>query len=398
MIDSIKSFLHSLSASGREEELKLRLADARKRAPVPVLWLFGRTQTGKTSIVKFLTGASEAEIGSGFRPCTRFSRTYDFPNSDAPLLTFLDTRGFDEPGYDPAEDIAQFDNSAHLVLVTVKVMDHAQELVHHHLEAIRRANPSRPVILALTCLHEAYPQLQHPAPYPFKESLYPESVPEALRRSIAEQQRRFRDLVDDIVPIDLTKPEEGFENPNFGGEELKESILRHLPDLYRQTLVALDRTTGELSDSYIAKAMPIILGYSYLATAAGAIPIPFVDLLLLPAIQIKMVMQIAKLYGQPFTRERFTEMTATLGMSMMARQAAREISKFIPFVGAAAGAAMAGASTYALGRAFCFYYQTVKEGHIPDPSVLKQYFEKELAAAESFWSKKPMAGESHPKS
>ena len=30
------------------------------------------------------------------------------------------------------------------------------------------------MILALTCLHEAYPQQQHPAEYPFKESLYPE--------------------------------------------------------------------------------------------------------------------------------------------------------------------------------------------------------------------------------
>src|ERR1700679_966007 len=109
MLDSIKSFYHLLSASAREAEVQARIADARKRAPIPVLWLFGKTQTGKTSIVKFLTGASEAEIGNGFRPCTRFSRTYDFPNPEAPLLTFLDTRGLDEPGYDPTEDLAQLD-------------------------------------------------------------------------------------------------------------------------------------------------------------------------------------------------------------------------------------------------------------------------------------------------
>jgi len=60
---------------------------------VPVFWLYGKTQSGKTSLIKFLTGADEAEIGEGFRPCTRYSRQYQFPTPDAPLLTFLDTRG-----------------------------------------------------------------------------------------------------------------------------------------------------------------------------------------------------------------------------------------------------------------------------------------------------------------
>jgi uncharacterized protein (DUF697 family) len=396
MLDTIKAFYRSLSPEGREAEIQARIADARKRTPIPVLWLFGKTQTGKTSIVKYLTGATEAEIGNGFRPCTRFSRTYDFPNSEAPLLTFLDTRGLDEPGYDPAEDIAQFDEAAHLMLVTVKAMDHAQESICRHLEDIRRAKPSRPILLALTCLHEAYPQRQHPAEYPFKETLFPQSAPEPLLRTISEQQRRFRDLVADIVPIDLTKAEEGFNNPNYGGDELKQSILRHLPELYRQTLVALDRTTHELRDAYIAQAMPIILGFSYLAAAAGAIPIPFIDLFILPGIQVKMVMELAALHGQPLTGKGFAELAATLGLGMMARQAAREVSKFIPVVGAAAGAALAGASTYALGRAFCFYYQAIHEGHVPEPAALKQFFEKELAQAERFWARKANPPEIKP--
>src|SRR5262249_1169169 len=163
------------------------------------------------------------------------------------------------------------------------------------------------------------------------------------------------------------------------GEELKQSILRHLPEAYRQTLLALDRATGELRDTYLAAATPTILGYSYLAAATGAIPIPFVDLFILPGIQLKMVTELAKLYGQPLSGKRFMELATTLGLGMLSRQAAREVSKFIPFVGVAAGAALAGASTFALGRAFCFYYRAVQEGHVPDPAALKQYFEKELA-------------------
>jgi len=133
--------------------------------------------------------------------------------------------------------------------------------------------------------------------------------------------------------------------------------------------------------------MPIILGYSYLAAGAGALPVPFIDLLLLPAIQMKMVNDIAQINGQKLTAEHFRELAATLGLGMMARQAAREVVKVIPFVGAAAGAALAGASTYALGRAYCYYSQQIREGHVPSSAALKQYFERELAAAERFWKK-----------
>ena len=160
-----------------DSQLQARLADARRRAPTPVFWLFGRTQSGKTSIIKYLSGVDDAEVGLGFRPCTRFSRMYPFPSAEAPLLTFLDTRGLDEPGYDPDEDLREFDSKAHVIVATIKVMDHAQENLERHLRTIRAAKPERPIILALTCLHEGYPQKQHPLPYPFANTLYPDGLP-----------------------------------------------------------------------------------------------------------------------------------------------------------------------------------------------------------------------------
>src|SRR5437870_2725968 len=115
-----------------DADFQNKLKELRQREPVPVFWLFGKTQSGKTTMIRYLTGASDAEIGSGFQPCTRFSRKYDFPNPEAQLLEFLDTRGVDEPGYDPTEDLNQFNNSAHLVMVTVKALDHAQENIINH--------------------------------------------------------------------------------------------------------------------------------------------------------------------------------------------------------------------------------------------------------------------------
>jgi uncharacterized protein (DUF697 family) len=395
MFDQIKGMF---SRVDREKQMQQRLDKLRHRLPVPLFWLFGKTQTGKTSIIKFLTGADQAEIGKGFQPCTRFSRQYHFPSAEAPLISFLDTRGLDEPEYDPTEDLARFNQEAHVVLVTVKVLDHAQEHILTHLRTVRKAQPSRPVILVLTCLHEAYPQQQHSQPYPFIGDGDPIAtvppLPEDLTRSIEEQRRRFAGLVDKVILVDLTQPQEGFDEPNYGGAQLREVLLDQLPTALGQTLRTLDVATRELQDFYAQQAMPHILGYSLLAATAGAVPVPFVDLVFLSGIQTRMVYHLAELYGQPMTGKRFLEIAASLGLGIMVRQAGRELIKLIPFVGpvvgSVAGGALAGASTFALGKAFCYYYRVVHQGHIPNTADLRKYYKEQLSLAEKAWSQMVM--------
>lgn len=382
--------------AGRAQRLEEALVKLRQRLPVPVFWLFGKTQSGKTSLIRFLTGAEQAEIGRGFKPCTRFSRQYQFPSEEAPLLSFRDTRGLDEPGYNAAEDIAAFNNEAHVVLVTVKALDHAQENVVENLRAIRAASPRRPVVLVLTCLHEAYPQQQHPQPYPFGPDatvpLTERALPDDLVRSIAAQKERFAGLVDRVVAVDITPKEEGFNDPDYGGPKLLQTLIDVLPAALGQTLLAVDQATHELSDLYAHQAMPYILGYSTMAATAGAFPVPLLDMLLVSGIQSRMIYELADLYGQPMTGKRFLEMAGSLGIGMLARQAARGLIKLIPgvgsVIGAAVGGALAGASTYALGKAFCHYYRVVHQGHIPKPEDLRRYYREQLHQAEAAWKHK----------
>lgn len=379
----------------RPPNLDAKLAELHARLPAPVFWLVGKTQSGKTSIIKFLTGADSAVIGSGFRPTTRTTRQYEFPNSEAPLLEFLDTRGLDEPGYDPAADIAALDPLAHVVIVTVKATDFAQGNIRAALEPIRRAKPSRPIVLCVTTLHEAIPRQPHPTPYPFVIQTTREApavnasspVADDLMRSIEHHAREFEGYFDFLVPIDLTKPEDGFPEPNYGGDQLKDLLLRILPDAYRQTLLRLKEATEALSDIHLQHAVPVILGYSTLAATAGGVPIPFVDMVMIPGIQIRMAQHIAGIYGQPMTAERYREIAAALGVGMATRQLARQATKFIPVVGSAIGAAVGGASTYALGRALCFYFQAVCEGHVPDASSLKAYYHEQYKSAEKQWKR-----------
>src|ERR1700719_3896186 len=76
MLDHLRRLFTVSDRSGR---IQNQLDALRDRLPVPVFWLFGKTQSGKTSVVKYLTGAERAEIGTGYKPCTRFSQRYEFP-------------------------------------------------------------------------------------------------------------------------------------------------------------------------------------------------------------------------------------------------------------------------------------------------------------------------------
>jgi uncharacterized protein (DUF697 family) len=264
------------------------------------------------------------------------------------------------------------------------------------------------VVLVLTCLHEAYPQQQHPEPYPFAGDGPPAPatppVPEGLVRSADEQRRRFDGLADRVVLVDLTPADEGFADPDYGGDRLRQVLLDVLPAAVAQTLRTLDAATHELQDFYAGQSLPHILAYTSLAAAAGAVPVPVLDLVLLSGVQTRMIYHLARLYSQPMDAKRFLELAGTLGLGVMTRQATRmtviELLKLIPFVGsylgAAAGAALAGVTTYALGMAFCYYYRRVHQGHVPQPEDLKCYYKEQLDAAEKFWKSHLVPGAKGP--
>src|ERR1700685_1327023 len=213
--------------AARKDEFDRRRAALLAQAPIPCLWLLGKTGSGKTSIVRFLTGAPDAVIGKGFRPETRFSRLFSFPDEEVPIVRFLDTRGLGEADYDAAADVASSEAKAHLVIATVRATDHATEEIVEPLRKIRETNPGRPALLAVPCLHDAYRGEQHPQPDPFDSSPrpLPASIPVDLSRCLAAHYERFDGFFDRAVPIDSTPAAEGFAQPDFGGDRLKQAIL-----------------------------------------------------------------------------------------------------------------------------------------------------------------------------
>lgn len=389
MLNPIKSWIRGhVATPAAEDDFQLQRERLLKRIPVPVFWLFGKTGSGKTSIVRYLTGSESANIGNGFRPETKFSSRYDFPFQNAPILQFLDTRGLGEIGYDPHEDIHQFDRSTHVMIVTVRALDHAVEMIIEPLKAIRRANPRRPVLLALTYLHEAYPGQQHPDPDPFSAGGDPARIPEKLRRSIDLHRQRFAGLYDAVVAIDLTQAEDGYIEPNFGGQRLKDTLIDLLPASFSQAFMNVEDTMDSLKDLHERRASQQVMAACTFAAAAAAVPIPWIDIPAVAGIQSHMVYQLARIYRQELNAAIFLKMASGIGGRVLVRQVLRQPLKLIPGVGQAVNAALAYAYTYGLGKACCWYYGEILAGNAPTQQELEQVIGEQMSVARQIWSRR----------
>ena len=358
---------------------------ARAALTAPVIWLVGKVQSGKSSIVGALTGSTAAEVGTGFKACTRNSQIFDFP-ADAPVIRFLDTRGIGEAGYDPAPDIAITEAQAHLLLVVRKAMDPAQDAILAVVRAARARHPEWPVLVAQTCLHEAYPPgVGHPEGYPFTADGAP--TPELpgglsgdLARALAWQRGLFAALPGRgavaFTAIDLTRREDGFTPQRFGLEALLDALGRVAPAAIA-TALAGDRTGRD--DTLLARARPHILGYAAAAAAVDALPVA--GAIAVPGIQAKLLHSLGEIYGLAWDRRMLAEFAGALGAGAIVRAAsafgARQLAKLIPAygqtAGAAAAAAMSFATTYALGHAAAYYLARKRSGAGDTAGVLDAY-------------------------
>jgi uncharacterized protein (DUF697 family) len=380
MWKSLKNIL--LSPSVNESELSARLDRIRKDLPAPVFWMLGKTQSGKTAIIRALTGHEQAQIGNGFQPCTRHSRIYHFPDEEDCLMRFLDTRGIGEVDYDASEDIEVFSHQTHVLIVVMKAMDHAQKSVLDALRTILAEQPGSPVIVAQTCLHEGYagPSDQPIEPYPFLDSEKSDRIPGKLARSLRQQQRMVEDAgVQAIfVPLDFTLPEDGYEPVFYGLEAFWNALEQSLPQGIMVLLRDARQARDQLRDLYRATVHPHILGYSIVAGMAGAVPLPLVDIPLVAAIQLKLFQTIASVYQQSLTRRRLQDIGSAIGVGFLTNLGKRQLLKIIPAYGTAAASVMTAASTYALGKTLDLYFSHSMHGGVKERAIYQEIYREQL--------------------
>jgi len=163
-------------------------------------------------------------------------------------------------------------------------------------------------------------------------------------------------------------------------------LARNMPNEARVEMarIAHDRTVQTEIAQTLVKSTTAI------CAAIGAQPIPLADLPILTALQLLMVSGIMYIGGRERSVRAATEFVAALGVNvgagMILREGARALLKFFPGWGNIVCGAVAGAGTYAIGRAAIVYFLeglTLKDARRaylssrkkrarPEPHLIKQ--------------------------
>ena len=135
-------------------------------------------------------------------------------------------------------------------------------------------------------------------------------------------------------------------------------------------------------------ALTIVRSYMGWSTGAGLLPIPLLDLALIVGVQVKMLHDMAKLYGVPFRANMVRPLIVTLlsgGSSVALAPPVASLVKAIPGIGMLAGAltlpALAAASCYATGRVFIQHFESGGTFLDFDAAKVRAYYEQQFNAA-----------------
>lgn len=362
---------------------------------VPVIWLMGKTQAGKTSIAAALTGQGEAGIGQGFRRATTEATLLPWPPPpEPPVLLFLDTPGIgadaDQAEAEAQAAMAQAETQAHVVLVAVRAEDRATAPVLTALRAVRRRHRTWPVIVAQTRLHDLYPPgTPHQVPYPYKGNSEDDRIPGVpydLARALSDQRAAFSAIPGPapvFVPVDLTRTEHGMEPRLYGAEALLTALGQALPE----TVATLRAMRNPLEGARLR----IILPWATAAALSEAPPLPFFGLAGATTFQGLMLRAIAQRCDLSWDRHLAWRFISVLGPGIVSSAGlsavARQVWKLVPVVGTAASAATTFAVTWAAGEAAMAMFSVLGRGDQPDPEAVRAAWRRGFDEAKGWWKR-----------
>jgi uncharacterized protein (DUF697 family) len=150
------------------------------------------------------------------------------------------------------------------------------------------------------------------------------------------------------------------------------------------------------------KADLVITRHVALAAGAGFIPLPVVDFAAVTGVQLTMLAKICNVYKQPFSKEAAASIIASLvGGAVTGEAGSLAIGsklKFIPVLGTVVSwlvtPALAGATTYAIGKVFVRHLESGGSLFTFDGTKMKGYMEKALAEGKKrmpHWGKRAPA-------
>lgn len=164
---------------------------------------------------------------------------------------------------------------------------------------------------------------------------------EAAARAAARLQ------VKDVIPISARD-----------GANVSEELIPALIDASPEAAIVLGR---QLPQFRREAANKLVRSATLIALAAGLQPVPLVDIPILLGNQIRLVLRVAAVYGEPMNAQHMRELVATIAGGLFMRYLAEEAAKAMPFGGDLVAGAIAAAATWSIGQVAIEYFESGKK-------------------------------------
>lgn len=349
-----------------EEKFRAGYQQERAKRKRPTVLVSGYTGCGKSSLIRAVCGnvVPRSIIGDGS------PKTVGFDKYETEDICVYDSRGLElgETEERFTTETKEFirkcqadknvDNHIHLVWYAIQ--GSGARVTDCDINLIRNIFNPNDVIVVLT-----------------KKDITREGQLEALVRRLTEAgvpQERIIATSDEDAGSD-------------GCKDLMRLSYKMLPEAYRDAFISaqqidIDAKIKAVKDKK-TRARAIIASATVGASTIAATPIPVADAPLLMGVQAVMIGGLAALYG--FNEGQLKHAALPLLARVAGMLAASSLVKFLPMLGSAIQATVAGSITAAMGWFVADQFEktaiaTIKGEVVPalafDPSVFVQYYEK----------------------
>jgi uncharacterized protein (DUF697 family) len=185
---------------------------------------------------------------------------------------------------------------------------------------------------------------------------HPQVTARASLRTALEEKQAVREHLLQIFELGFAPESASGAETKANAQSFMSLLARELPNEARVEMVRIARDRAV----QIEIAQSLVKSTTAICAAIGAQPIPLADLPILTALQLVMVSGIMYIGGREKSLRAATEFIGALGVNvgagMILREGTRALLKFFPGWGNVVCGMVAGAGTYAIGRAAIVYF------------------------------------------
>jgi len=336
------------------------------------LAVFGKTGTGKSTLINAIFGAQVAATGTG-APVTAGLDYYRHPDG---ILGIYDSRGFEmgEAGEAVLAELSRIvadsrgkpmDEQIHAAWYTLRWSDRRFE--QQQALFVTRLAELMPVIMVLTQV--------------------PANLAGQRHQEAVQLARYIESLMLPLSPTNAVlytnaRADEFTGSPVHGLDDLLNATFATAPEAAQRALTAAQLIDRERKRR---EAKSVITAAASTAVATGVTPIPFSDAAILVPLQIGMIARITAVYGLHVPQSALASLVASMllagGATTAGRWLAASLLRLVPggqLPAMAISGAVAGTLTSAMGWAWV----TVCEKLLDSPDDWDQEYLRDLFLAE----------------